>query len=158
MSIVALISFTIIACLAFVARAKRLPAPAIACCWMIAVFIKDALFNVAMLNLKLVEVPSELQMLYLRMLNLYLLTPLIVVGAVDASYSGRRPLRRLLAAPIAVAALMAADFSMVALGAWKPTRGWLGWLSLAEAAFVYAAALLLTGRFAALLRREGVVR
>jgi len=162
MAVVALLSVSILLFVAFAAKAKRLPAPAIAFCWMTAVFVKDASFNVAMLNLKLVEVPSELPMLYLRMLNLYFLTPLIVVWAVDSPEaergSRRRPASRALAATIAVAALLAADASMVALGAWKPTRDEWAWLALAEAVFLYAVTLLLTGRFVAALRREGVVR
>jgi len=162
MAVVALLSISILLFLAFVAKTKRLPAPAIAFCWMTAVFVKDALFNVAMLNLKLVEVPPELPMLYLRMLNLYILTPLIVVWAVDTPGAERvprrRPSRRAIAGPIAVSAMFAADASMVGVGAWKPTLDEWGWLSFAEAAFVYAVALLLTGRFVALLRREGAVR
>jgi hypothetical protein len=161
MAVVALLSVSILAFVAFAAKTKRLPAPAIAFCWMTAVFVKDASFNVAMLNLKLVEVPSELPMLYLRMLNLYILTPSIVVWAVDAPEADRvprrGPTRRALAAPIAIGALFAADASMVGLGAWKPTYGEWGWLALAEAAFLYAVARLLTGRFVASLRREGVV-
>ncbi|HZG77757.1 MAG TPA: hypothetical protein VEZ72_18025 [Paenibacillus sp.] len=162
MAVVALLSVSILLFLAFVAKTKRLPAPAIAFCWMTAVFVKDALFNVAMLNLKLIEVPPELPMLYLRMLNLYILAPSIVVWSVDSLLAERGPrrrsLRRALAGPIAVFALFGADASMAGVGAWKPTLDEWGWLSFSKAAFVYAVALLLTGRFVALLRREGVVR
>ncbi|WP_309122300.1 hypothetical protein [Paenibacillus sp.] len=158
MAVVALLAVSILAFLSFVVKTKRLPALALVLCWMVAVFVKDAMFNVAFLNLKLVDVPPTLQALYLRMLNLYFVTPLIVVWAIDAVADCVRPLRKASAAAFAVAALLGVDFAMVAIGAWKPSDGWPSWLAFAEAVFVYATARMLTGSFRGLLRKEGVVR
>jgi len=157
-AVVALVAASNLLFLSYWVMKRRLSGLAIAFCWLIAVFVKDAVSVIVFLNLKLVTVPPELDKLFLRLLNLYIVSPIVILWAIEATDEGARPLRKFFAAGGAVAALIAVDYAFVAVKAWKPDGGWTLWKSLAEAAFVYLTARFATSRFQGLLRREGVVR
>ncbi|HZG57912.1 hypothetical protein [Paenibacillus sp.] len=153
---VALLAAAVLSLVSFCFRRKRLHGLALAFGWLVALFIKDALFVVAFLNMRIVEIPASTGAMALRIVNIYILTPVIVMWGVDASAVAAGALRKLWAWAAAAAALVAFDAAFVAAGAWKPVQGWSLALSAGESALVYAAAALATAAFARAMRKDGI--
>ena len=156
MFVVSLLASAILLFVSFWVKNKHLHPLTIAFCWMTAIFLKDTVFMIALLNLEWADVSNELNKLFLRMVNLYVLTPVLVVWGIDAMRGATRVLAKCLYAAASVALCIGVDFALVSAKAWAPGKGWSLGASILETGGIFVLCAAAAFAFQRLLWKEGI--
>jgi len=154
--VVSLFASAILLFVSFWVKRKHLHPLAIAFCWMTAVFLKDTVFMIVLLNLEWADVSPQLNKLFLRLANFYIITPALVVWGIDAMRGATRAAVKWLYAVIAVGLCIAVDFALVSAKAWAPVKGWSLGVSIVETGSIFLISLAATYAFQRLLWKEGI--
>jgi hypothetical protein len=149
---------TIILISFYVATPKILSSFEIMFSWMLAVFIDDAFFTVVSLNLEWIETSDQLNDLWLRVLSLYLLTPVITLWTIKGLRSARRWQWKSILFIMGMGFILGVDIALAQIGVWSIPAWFYGLAWVIKSIVLISLVSLSTWGFRKLLRRDGLVQ
>jgi len=144
--------------LVFAVRTKHLHKLALIGAWMLSVFFEDAYYTVFSLNLEWIDVSDRLDHVWVRVLALYLLSPLLLVWTVDAMAGARRIAGKLIILAVGAGSLIAVDAALHREGVWDIPDNWPLWGWAAKSILLIAVVAAFVVGYRVLLRGEGIAR
>ena len=110
--------------LAFAARSKHMHTLALIGAWMLTVFFEDAYYTVFSLNLEWIGVSQRMDHVWVRVLGLYLISPLLLVWTLDAATAAAGIRGKLPILAAGATALLAVDAALDKEGVWNIPDHW----------------------------------
>lgn len=152
---VGLLIVTITLIIFYSAAPKHLSVFQIIFSWMMIVFLDDAYFTIFSLNLKLIGISDRMDHLWLRVLSLYVLSPIVVIWTMDGMRLMRKWLGKMLLFALGTALLLGDDAALNFIGVWSFPSHWPYVIWLLRPLLLISLVFLFTSAFRQLLIKEG---
>jgi hypothetical protein len=154
---IGLLSAAIMLVLLFIPAIKHMHKLALSAAWMLSVYFEDAYFTIFSLNLEWIDVSERMDHVWVRVLGLYMISPLLVVWTVDAMAGARRVRSKLTILAAGTLSLMAVDAALDAESVWSIPADWPLWGWVAKPLLLIAVVAALVRGFRSLMRKEGLI-
>lgn len=119
------------------------------------VFLDDAYFTIFSLNLKLIDISNRLDHLLLRVLSLYVLSPIVVIWTIDGMRLLRKWSGKVLLLILGTVMLLGEDAALIFIGVWSSPSHWPYVIWILRPVLLISLVFLSISAFRQLLIKEG---
>ncbi|WP_166244854.1 hypothetical protein [Paenibacillus turpanensis] len=124
--------------------------------WMSAIFIDDAYFTLVSLNFEVISASERIDQLWLRVLCMYILTPMLVIWTMEGLSKVNTWFWKMFLFGIGAVLLLGVDAALNQVGVWAVPADWPAFAWISKPILLLFLVCLFALGFRHFLRREGL--
>lgn len=141
---------------AYVLAPHRLHPFQIGFAWVFVVCMDEIFFTLMLENWRLFDVTERIDHMFVRLVNLNVVTPILALLGLEAAARARRIATRAALALAAATAMFAVDAYLIRMGIYRTTDGFRWIMVYAEEAFLVVCSYVSLLLMSAFMRKDGI--